>query len=409
MNKSNMINIDNSFKILKENTKSEVAVDILKKSAEDIFPYKFTVNVIEPLNNSPIFFMSVYPDRSTIDKIVSSITNNESNTVAKLWKQTKEWTVEIDSRILKPSVIDLTDRELTAIFCHEIGHVIHSNSIPTRLVTILQYELAKTTIGNKSLLKDKIFQKLLSLPIINACMGGSHDKDNIKEEIKADKFVKSMGYTNDLISVFKKYQAKKTLIDESKDMKQMAAFTLDALNQFKKRETSLLESTLDLMIKESSSEFANVILKEIQHDFFFENTETSVTKDKRLNYLYERAEKLEEEFIATEFFGIGKKHLKRIDPTEIDYIAVKAKSIKNNSDKMMLVTYIHSKLDIVEYYLSLMNNPKWYRRYAFPYTLEELENLKKYMLKILDEVINAKLPDRLRGGLLVAWPEGYEG
>ena len=32
---------------------------------------------------------------------------------------------------------------------------------------------------------------------------GSHDQSSIKEEIKADKFVKSMGYQNDLISVFK--------------------------------------------------------------------------------------------------------------------------------------------------------------------------------------------------------------
>ena len=194
MDKNSMILIENAFKVLKENPNSLSALEILTKSAEDIFSYKFTVNTIDVMNNGPVFFMSVYPDRSTLDKIVEAISKNESNMILKLWKQTKEWTIEIDKRILNKSVIDLSDRELTAIFCHEIVHVIQSNSIPNRLITILQYELAKASISSKSLLRDRFFQKLLSLPIINACMGGSHDKSSLKEEIKADKFVKSMGY-----------------------------------------------------------------------------------------------------------------------------------------------------------------------------------------------------------------------
>ena len=122
MSKDTMITIENAFKVLKENPNSTAAVEILKNSAEDIFSYKFNISIIEPtVYNSAIFFMSVYPDKSTMDKIVESIANNDSYTIFKLWKQTKEWTIEIDKRILNKDVIDLTDRELTAIFCHEIG------------------------------------------------------------------------------------------------------------------------------------------------------------------------------------------------------------------------------------------------------------------------------------------------
>ena len=408
MSKDRMINIENAFKVLKENSSSTAAIDILQKSAEDIFSYKFSIYTIEPIN-TPVFFMSVYPDRSTLDKIVDAISTNDSHMISKLWKQTKEWTIEIDKRILYKGTIELTERELTAIFCHEIGHIIQSNSIPNRLVTILQYELAKTTVSNKSLIRDKFFRKILSLPIINACMNGDHDKSSIKEEIKADKFVKSMGYQNDLVSVFHKYDKCKKFVDANKDMKNMSAFTIDSLNQFKKRETAMLEHTLTEMIKDCDSIYAESVLSEIKNDFFFENDETSVTKDKRLNFLYERAEKLEEEFIATEFFGIGKKNLKRIDPSEIDYIAVKIKTIKDNSDKMMLVSYIHSKMDIVDYYIALLKNPVQSKKYVVPHTLKELEDLKKYLTEMITDTINAKLPDRLRGGLLVAWPDGYEG
>lgn len=408
MNKDHMINIENAFKVLKENPNSTAAIEILQQSAEDIFKYKFQVYTIDT-TTSPLFFMSVYPDRSTVSKVVDSIAKNESDIIFKLWKQTKEWIIEIDKRILTRDIVDLTDRELAAIFCHEIGHVIHCNSIPTRLVTILQYELAKTSVGNKSMLKDKIFRKILSLPILNACMGGDHDMSSIKEEIKADKFVKSMGYQPELISVFRKYQTGKKNIDKGKDMKLMSTFTIDALNQFKKRETALLEYTLNEMIKDCDSVYVESFLSEIVHDFFFENTETSVTKDKRLNFLYERAAQLEEEFIATEFFGIGKKQLKRIDPSEIDYIAVKIQAVKSVSDKMMLVSYIHSKLDNIDYYIALLKNPKQSRKYNIPHSLKELEELRVYLYKMLNEVINMKLPDRLNNGLLIAWPEGYEG
>ena len=412
MNKDRMIMIENAFKVLKENSNSDAAIEILKESAEDIFSYKFNINMIDPLPNTSMFFMSVYPDRSTMDKIVEATVKNESNVIFKLWKQTKEWTVEIDKRIFKKEIIDLTDRELTAIFCHEIGHIIQSNSIPTRIVTILQYELAKSSISNKSLIRDKFFQKILSLPIIDACIGGDHEKSNIKNEIKADKFVKSMGYQNDLISVFKKVSSTghKNIRDNSnKDMKAMALFTIDSLNQFKKRETSMLESTLTRMIDDCNSSYAISVLTEIKDDFFYENPESSVTKEKRLNFFYERANQLEEEFIAVEFFGNGKKTLKRIDPAEIDLVAIKRQTIKTNADKMMLVSYIHSKLDMVEYYIALLKNPKQSKKYNIPYTLKELEDLKTYLNDMITEVITTKLPDRLRGGILVAWPTGYEG
>jgi hypothetical protein len=408
MTKENMINIDNAFKVLKENSRSTAALEILKNTAESIFHYTFNVNVIDVIDDSPVFFMSVYPERSSIDKIVDSITKNESHMISKLWKQTKIWNIEIDKRLFNSSIISLTDRELTAIFCHEIGHIIQSNSIPNRIITILQYELAKASVSNKSLIRDRFFQKILSLPIVNACMN-AHDKSSIKDEIKADKFVKSMGYQDDLLSVFKKYKECKKITDADDDMRKMASFTKDSLTQFKKRETALLEYTINEMIKDCNSVYVESLLTEIRDDFFFENANSSVTKDKRLDFLYERAEALEEEFIATEFFGFGKKTLKRIDPAEIDYATIKLKDIKSNSDKMMVVSYIHSKLDIVNYYIALLNNPKQAKKYNIPHSLRELEDLRYHLNGLINEAINAKLPDRFRSGILVAWPDGFEG
>ena len=105
MNNLVKTNLNECNLVLKENSNSVAAIEILKTTAEDIFSYKFNVNMIEPVADNPIFFMSVYPDRSTIDKIVDSISKNEPHMISKLWKQTKEWTIEIDKRILNKSII----------------------------------------------------------------------------------------------------------------------------------------------------------------------------------------------------------------------------------------------------------------------------------------------------------------
>jgi hypothetical protein len=76
---------------------------------------------------------------------------------------------------------------------------------------------------------------------------------------------------------------------------------------------------------------------------------------------------------------------------------------------MMVVSYIHSKLDIVNYYIALLNNPKQAKKYNIPHSLRELEDLRYHLNGLINEAINAKLPDRFRSGILVAWPDGFEG
>lgn len=407
-NRENFVTLENAFKILKENDRSKSGIDMLKTASEKIFPYKFNIVMIDVYNNSPLFVMSVFPEQSVLDKIVNAVAKSDTKVISKIWAETKNWTIEIDRRILKDEYIRLTETELTAIYCHEIGHISSSNSIPSRIVNILQYELAKTKLTNKVFIQDTFFSKLLSLPILNAC--SMEKNDSIKEEIKADKFAKAAGYQKDLISVMQKFQKCSQFKKDNPDaeMKKMAMFTTDALDQFKKRETSLLESTLLRMKEECNSVYLENALEEIINEFFYDDPTTSVTKEKRLNFFYERADRLTDEFIATEFFNLGRKGLKPIDPSELDYILIKMKSIETNDDKMMLVSYAHSKLDIVEYYISLLNNPKMNKKYSVPYTMSELESLRTRLKTMIDQIINYKLPPKLNG-VLVAWPDGYEG
>lgn len=416
LNKNKFEAIDSAFLVLKENKNSKAAIDIIKESLESCFKdYEFSINIVTPnIGDASLFIMSVYPEVSMIDKIVDALmSNKDTDAIKKLWSTNKKWTIEIDSRMLDDSIIKCSNRELTAMLLHEVGHIVYSTSIPNRLSLILRYELMQAKMSNRMLLRDKVFRKLLSLPVLDACISdGKKDRTSIKEEVKADSFSKKMGYQKELMSVLDK------IMNNSKFVNTVSAndkiikntdFSLKTLDDFQSRRDKLAKKSL-ISLKESCvSPYIESTIDDII-DTLFEgsNDSFSLYGDNKVLYMQERADKDIEDGYYTEFFIFGKKQLKRIDPAEIDYINIKIQDIKNETDKMMIVSYIHSKLDIVDYYITILSNPKIAKKYSIPYTIDELNKLKLRLDNLRKIAINFKIPERNKN-ILVAWPSGYEG
>ena len=392
------------------------ALSNLTEGTESMFPYKIKIKMCyeDKSVGMPIFGMAVYPDMPLVDKIVDLVATggeNSTSEISVLWAKNKVWTIELDCRIFKDKYISLTPEELTALYLHELGHITSSNSVPMRITNILQYEIAKGTMMNKAILRNKIFSSILKLPILNTCVM-DNDKNAIIEEMRADKFAVKAGYKKDLISALNKFQncaEFKRGVSTSKAMKTMALFTMNAAEQFAQRRTTLLESTLENMINGCCSEVLVEAVKDVYDQFFYNDNTTSVTKDRKLEYLYECAENSAEEFYAKEFFGFGKQKLKRIDPSQIDYIQLKMNSIESDNDKLMLVSYARSKIDICDFYLSILDNPIKLKKYDIPHSREELLSIKDRLEKMIADIIAYRIPNRLTGNILVAWPDGYDG
>jgi hypothetical protein len=75
---------------------------------------------------------------------------------------------------------------------------------------------------------------------------------------------------------------------------------------------------------------------------------------------------------------------------------------------MMLLTYAYSKLDLVNYYLDILDNPKLSKKYNIPNSKEQLLLFKKRINDCIEKILNYKYPDKYKG-VLVAWPTGYKG
>ena len=237
--------LDNAFKVLMEFPTSRSGMSLITDTLHECFGDDFSGSVVSTQPDVPLFVMSIFPERSTTDKIIESVArgNSDFKTIQSLWEKNTKWTIEIDERILKNT---FTTRELTAMVLHEVGHLIQSKTIATRIVTVLQYEYAKTSMQNKMLLRTKVFRSIMALPIINSCISDQKGS-NVKDEIKADRYAKKLGYAKDLISAMNKlsklpnYNLKK---DPNEAMRSTTQFSLNTLQNLQDRKNELVKSEL---------------------------------------------------------------------------------------------------------------------------------------------------------------------
>lgn len=413
----NMINdIEASFQLLKEDKSNLEAIDRIKKSLESGLPdfvFNISVTPIEKNERDLYFIMSVFPDESTVDKIITSITNDDTDiqAIQRLWQLNKVWNIEIDERILQDKPIGFTPSELTAMLLHEIGHIVISTSIPSRVSIIIKYELLKSKFSNRMMLRDKIFRSILSIPILDACVSDyTRTISSIKDEVEADSFAAKMGYRRDLITALKKVMVvSKSAGQQSVNDKIVSGvrLALSTVSDLEKRNIELSKNRLFGFREEASSQYIKDFVESYIDKIYGIDESNSTFTNRRLDYFIECGQKTIQDGYYTEFF-LFKKELKRIDPVEIDYIGSKISSIQDENDRMMIISYIHHKLDLVDYYIEIMSNPKTAARYNIPHTLPQLIKIKNTLTEYRIQALKQPLPLKNRG-LLVSWADGYEG
>ena len=157
LNKNDLSKIESIFSELKNgNSDGKSSLKELENILNNTYNKSFKVVIISSEKRRYSFVMSVIPEKSIIDKVTNAVANDKTktDTMVDIWKKCKNWLVEIDSRILDKT---FTDRELTALLLHEIGHVIDSDSIPKRIIEVVQYGIVSSSFEAKSLLKKKMF------------------------------------------------------------------------------------------------------------------------------------------------------------------------------------------------------------------------------------------------------------
>ena len=408
INREKLQDIEDSFTRLKANDSDVSAIRKMSDSLSAITGRTIIVETIKPTSkNQECTVMSIYPDDSTLDMLIESIVSEgNDNTIAKVWAGSPKWNIEIDTRILAKDA-DMNEKELTALLLHEVGHMIFSLSVPTRISKVVRLKFAKSHFITKQLLKDNFFSKLMCFPILQSCNATNHipKRNSLRHEIKADNFAIKCGYGRELETAMDKIIIYAGKDGFDKELEDLTGFSIDSITALQNRQNRVVRKNMVKMIASTPSRFAKKYIGKISTGLSGADN-SSVNESVKDEFIANRIN----EIISSTYIGEGlfnRVHkMKRIDPADIDYIGLEIGNIKSNDDKMMIVSYIYNKLDIIDYYIALIDSRN--AKYSIPHSRESLVAMREKLDEYRKEAISKKLPD-VEYGITIQYPSGYEG
>lgn len=363
------------------------------------------------------FVMSTTPDTTTLDKVCDYASDNSSKvaTIVAIWQGSNKWTLEIN----KPVLDLLSAKELTALACHEVWHVIYSDRAVKRIQDGLLFAINTSKVTRNAILTSQKFKRVLRIPGLISCQlifnkkematEAMAHKKYIEKEMKADTFAAENGYRAALIDAITKLE---TAIGSASSSAANIATLSSArvLGNLAERKEALARTQLTRM----KSVFHGTALEEAidtVYNDWFDSSETSFNEmfDENGEYTYSIPYSLYEES------GFFAKRLEPIQRNQIDYAWVKAESIRTETDKMMILSYVDSKLELCEWYLTIADDAKLSKRYKLPHTKQELIKIRLRLESVREKIMNTSLRyangynDQYGKDVIVYYPNGYEG
>lgn len=102
------------------------------------------------------------------------------------------------------------------------------------------------------------------------------------------------------------------------------------------------------------------------------------------------------------------KKLKKIPIDLVSYIQIETEAIQDTNDKMMISSYCLSKLELVNWYLELLETGS--EKYIVPQSKAHLEMVRDQLMACHKEIMAVKVGKPQERPLIdIKYPKGYEG
>ncbi|MCI8537532.1 MAG: hypothetical protein HFF18_02580 [Oscillospiraceae bacterium] len=102
------------------------------------------------------------------------------------------------------------------------------------------------------------------------------------------------------------------------------------------------------------------------------------------------------------------KKLKKIPADLVSYIQIETEAIRDANDKMMISSYCLHKLEVVNWYLELLEVGS--KKYIVPQTRAHLELIRDQLMACHERIMQVKISSpNSRPILDISYPKGYEG
>lgn len=102
------------------------------------------------------------------------------------------------------------------------------------------------------------------------------------------------------------------------------------------------------------------------------------------------------------------KKLKKIPSDLVSYIQIETEAIKDVNDKMMISSYCLGKLEMVNWYLELLEVGS--KKYIVPQSKAHLETVREQLMACHKMIMSVKIKNTNDRPLIdIKYPKGYEG
>ena len=102
------------------------------------------------------------------------------------------------------------------------------------------------------------------------------------------------------------------------------------------------------------------------------------------------------------------KKLKKIPSDLVSYIQIETEAIKDANDKMMISSYCLSKLEMVNWYIELLEVGS--EKYIVPQSKVHLEMVRDQLMACHKQIMSVKIKNSNDRPIIdIKYPKGYEG
>lgn len=180
------------------------------------------------------------------------------------------------------------------------------------------------------------------------------------------------------------------------------------------KEKKTIVEDLNNMIQSFNESFDDVQFSSLGSDVirFFEGTyndDLNKLKERFYDEQVDRDWLMNKDTYAVQYYkeAFGVKKLKKIPRDTVAYITIETESIKDANDKMMIASYCLSKLELVEWYIELIDSQS--QKYIVPHSRPYLVTMRTDLLGCYKKIMNTPIPKADKPIIDVKYPTGYEG
>ena len=403
-----------------------------------MFGVNFEIAIVDNFGSREFFGCNVYPDQDNCNIIADRILEKEVadfRILKEVWLRTVNWQLDLDSKIFYDTYIGFNAGEIAALIIYNIENVIFNMRIVEKTNYIITALLDEKSLLATKLARASICKKVFIIPLIIACRFKSYPFQSSKflegTCIVGHLFKLYDNMIRKLIATVGNAQVDVPIRRMNEDITQAANWFFACVEEMR-YSTRMLTEALDKLLRIETSPYIKNIISGLLIDMGNYTRKQTIAKESANPYQQEMFAKNTKavDFRMQQYKAAAQKqimhqtlkavqeglmdlidnigNMKKVSQREIDMIRVQAQKVQNAEDKMYVLDNLHSKLEIVEASLAMLESNDPDKRKKVKLSKSQLLDQKKQLDAIREEIIKREVDDS-RVSLIIDYPKGYQG